>query len=50
MRQEPKVWPKAIDTPTPCSCFMCGNPRKWWKSKTLREISDAEFYKACLSK
>jgi len=22
---------------TPCSCFMCGNPRKWFKQMTLRE-------------
>lgn len=20
-----------------CSCFMCGNPRKWWKQKTISE-------------
>lgn len=20
-----------------CSCFMCGNPRKWWKEKTIAE-------------
>lgn len=20
-----------------CSCYMCGNPRKWWKEKTLQE-------------
>lgn len=20
-----------------CSCFMCGNPRKWWNEKTLQE-------------
>lgn len=21
-----------------CSCYMCGNPRKWWKEKTFQEI------------
>lgn len=21
-----------------CSCYMCGNPRKWWNSKTRQEI------------
>lgn len=21
---------KSIDTPAPCSCFMCGNPRKYF--------------------
>ena len=20
-----------------CSCYMCGNPRKWWKTKTRQE-------------
>src|SRR5436305_2031423 len=20
-----------------CSCWMCGNPRKWWKEKTMQE-------------
>jgi len=20
-----------------CSCYMCGNPRKWWKADTLKE-------------
>jgi len=29
---------KFINTPKPCSCFMCGNPRKFWKEKTLQEI------------
>jgi hypothetical protein len=21
-----------------CSCWMCGNPRKWFKEKTIQEI------------
>ena len=21
----------------PCSCYMCGNPRKHWKDKTMQE-------------
>lgn len=25
-----------------CSCYMCGNPRKWWKTKTLQEIKSDE--------
>lgn len=25
---EPTVMAKAINTPTPCSCWMCGNQRK----------------------
>lgn len=27
-----------VNTPTPCSCTMCGNPRKWFKYKTLSEM------------
>jgi len=29
---------KLVSTPKPCSCYMCGNPRKYWGEKTLREI------------
>jgi len=25
------------NTPCPCSCYMCGNPRKWWKAATHEE-------------
>lgn len=25
------------ETPKPCSCFMCGNPRKWFGEKTVQE-------------
>lgn len=28
---------KAVDTPTPCSCHMCGNPRKYFDEKTIQE-------------
>ena len=24
-------------TPALCSCHMCGNPRKYWKEKTIQE-------------
>lgn len=27
----------AVDTPTPCSCPMCGNPRKFFQEKTMQE-------------
>ena len=20
-----------------CSCYMCGNPRKWWKEQSFKE-------------
>ncbi len=26
-----------INTPTPCSCYMCGNPRKYFKEASLEE-------------
>ncbi|MHB8266605.1 MAG: hypothetical protein ACYDC7_11885 [Acidithiobacillus ferrivorans] len=28
---------QAIDTSTPCSCWMCGNPRKYFGEKTMQE-------------
>lgn len=31
-----------VDTPTPCSCYMCGNPRKYFKEKTIQEQSFLE--------
>ena len=27
----------AYKTPAPCSCWMCGNPRKWFKTPTIQE-------------
>lgn len=24
-------------SPKKCSCYMCGNPRKYWKDKTMQE-------------
>jgi hypothetical protein len=29
----------AVDTPTPCSCPMCGNPRKFFGDKSIQERS-----------
>ena len=34
--------PKAVRTPTPCSCWMCGNPRKWFGDATVQERSFAQ--------
>lgn len=34
-----------VRTPAICSCWMCGNPRKWWKQRTIKELSDIEFFK-----
>lgn len=32
-----KVCVKNADTRKPCSCHMCGNPRKWEKQKKTRQ-------------
>lgn len=37
IRHEPKLLGKVIDTPTPCSCWMCGNPRRYLKELTRQE-------------
>ena len=26
-----------VNTPTPCSCRICGNPRKFFNEKTMQE-------------
>ncbi|MFZ6642382.1 hypothetical protein ACO0LL_21845 [Undibacterium sp. TC4M20W] len=26
-----------LHTPTTCSCYMCGNPRKYFKERTMQE-------------
>ena len=28
---------RLIDTPTPCSCWMCGNPRRYFNERTIQE-------------
>lgn len=28
----------AIDTPKPCSCWMCGNPRRYFGERSLQEL------------
>jgi hypothetical protein len=35
--EDPKSLGKLIRTPKPCSCAMCGNPRKHFGEKTLQE-------------
>lgn len=35
---------KWLKTPVPCSCTMCGNPRKFFKQKTRQErIAELQF-------
>ncbi len=40
---EEKNLSKAIDTPCPCSCFMCGNPRRYFKALTMQERRAQEY-------
>ena len=28
---------KVVDTPKPCSCWMCGNPRRYFGERTIQE-------------
>jgi len=35
---------KLIATPKPCSCSMCGNPRKIWREVTMRERRNELHY------
>lgn len=35
---EPVRWGKVVATPTPCSCWMCGNPRKYFGDRTIQEL------------
>ena len=28
---------RLVKTPKPCSCYLCGNPRKFFKEKTVQE-------------
>jgi hypothetical protein len=28
---------RLAETRTPCSCWMCGNPRRYWRERTLQE-------------
>lgn len=37
IRHDAKSLGKVVDTPCPCSCWMCGNPRRHFKKRTRRE-------------
>ena len=34
----------AINTPRPCSCVMCGNPRRYFGKKTLNELRNVDVF------
>lgn len=35
----------AMKTPARCSCWMCGNPRKYFNRRTLQEIKQLDLMK-----
>jgi len=44
----PKQLGKVANTPTPCSCYCCGNPRKHWNAKTRSEyINILNYIEQC---
>lgn len=40
---------KIADHLAACSCVLCGNPRKWFKQKTLLELKADEAFKIDMS-
>jgi hypothetical protein len=38
---DPRATGRLAHTRTPCSCWMCGNPRRWRHEPTLQEIRAA---------
>jgi hypothetical protein len=46
IRQDAKALGKVIDTPTPCSCWMCGNPRRYFNEATLQERRAIDWEKS----
>lgn len=43
IRQDAKSLGKVVETPTPCSCWMCGNPRRTINEATWQERCASEF-------
>ena len=37
LAKSPKHLAKVANTPTPCSCWMCGNARRWFGEETIQE-------------
>lgn len=45
LSQDPRALGLVLSTPNPCSCYMCGNPRRYFKSDALDEVSSLEMLK-----
>jgi len=37
-RERSKLLGRLAETPKPCSCWMCGNPRRYGEGKPFREV------------
>lgn len=37
-----------LETPTTCSCWMCGNPRKYFNEKTKQELISRDQWKLAM--
>lgn len=40
---------RVVNTATPCSCWMCGNPRKFFNDVTIQEKKSDDSFKAGLN-
>jgi hypothetical protein len=40
---DPRHLGKVVATATPCSCPMCGNPRRHEGARSVQEVSAAQF-------
>lgn len=38
LAESPAQWGKVSATPALCSCWMCGNPRKYYGDRTIQEL------------
>lgn len=38
-----------IDTPAPCSCWMCGNPRKYFNERTIQEKRFEDIFESYIT-
>ena len=39
-----KALHRAVNTPTPCSCYMCGNPRRYFNEDSRQERSSSDLF------
>lgn len=47
IRHNAKLIGKVTDTPTPCSCWMCGNPRRYRNELTCQEHRATDREQSC---